>query len=118
MTMTMMALPDHTDPVRHAYWLSRDDRSGLAEAIVTLQASAALFPATKRALDAILVELGVAEARDSMWPERAGLVRAVQGHPTDHLPIRMSDAERDAIMGISLLPDPVRNRLAPSTEMT
>lgn len=109
--MSTTAIFPHVD-LRHPYWLSRTDRSDLAEAVLTLQRAVALFPSTKAALEAVVVELGVAEARDRMWPERAGLARAVHGYPQDHLPVRMSDTERDAVLGVTLISDSVRNRLS------
>lgn len=112
--MTTTALrPDTT--LRHPYWLGREDRSAMAEAIVYLTSTVAMFPQARHALDAVLLELGVAEARNQMWPDRAELARSINGHPEDHLPIRMSEAERDTVLGLTLIPETVRDRLTPPT---
>lgn len=113
MTTTAL-LPDAA--LRYPYWLSREDRSALAETIVYLTSTVAMFPAARTALDAVLLELGVAEARNQMWPDRVELARNVNGHPEDHLPIRMSEAERDTVLGLTLIPDTVRDALNPPTQ--
>lgn len=113
--MTTTALrPDTT--LRYPYWLGREDRSALAETIAYLTTTVAMFPAARTALDAVMLELGVAEARNQMWPDRADLARAVSGHPEDYLPIRMSETERDTVLGLTLIPDSVRDRLTPPTQ--
>ena len=113
--MTTTALhPDAT--LRYPYWLGRDDRSALAETIIYLTSAVAMFPTARTSLDAVLVELGVAEARNQMWPDRAQLARTVHGHPADFLPIRMSETERDTVLGLTLIPDTVRDRLTPPTQ--
>ena len=113
--MTTTAIYPETT-LRYPYWMGHEDRSALAESIVYLTSTVAMFPAARHALDAVLVELGVAEARNQMWPDRAQLSRSINGYPEDYLPIRMSEAERITVLGLSLIPDTVRDRLNPPTQ--
>lgn len=99
--------------VRRPVWMGRESRGALAEAIVTLQRNTLLFPSLKTALEQVLTELGVAEARHQMWPERAEIVRRTQGHPVDYLPIRMSREERSAIATVPFLPADLHEQLSP-----
>lgn len=97
--------------VRVPYWITQDDRRELAETICWLFGAVTVHPTTRTDLDAVLTELGVAEARDQVWPLKAHLVRKVQGYTDNVLPIRMSERERRAVLSIPILPDSLRSAL-------
>ena len=101
-------------PIRSPHWLAKHDRTLIAEAIVDLCQTTTVFPAVRARLDAVLTELGVAEARDQMWPQKAEIVRRSQGYASDVLPIRMSDDELTAVLSLPALPTDLLERLAPT----
>lgn len=96
---------------RTPFWLTKPERVALSEAIATLISSTAMFPAVREELDAVLTELGVVEARDTVWPAKADIVRRASGFPSDVLPIRMSDSELDAVLALPNLPNTVHTAL-------
>lgn len=102
--------------IRTPHWLGRDDRRVLAETIVDLSRATTLFPSLRTNLDAVLIELGVVEARDQVWPDKSEIVRRAHGYSADVLPIRMSSEERDAVLAIPTLPRELRQRLTGDTE--
>jgi hypothetical protein len=99
-------------PVRMAYWLNKEHRNALAESIIDLFTNTTPFPAVRARLDAVLTELGVAEARDQLWSDKTEIVRRAQGLASDVLPIRMSDEELDAVLALPTLPTALHARLA------
>lgn len=107
---------DDVAEVRRPFWLNKKDRATLAESIIDLFAHTAIFPTMRADLDAVLTELGVAEARDQVWPEKAEIVRVAHGYTPDTLPIRMSDSELDAVLSISTLAPGLQQRLAGTRE--
>lgn len=102
--------------VRIPHWLSKTDRTDLAEAIVDLCRSTTVFPTVRDRLDAVLIELGVAEARDQVWPHKAAIVRQAHGYAADVLPIRISDQELLAVLTLPALPPSLRQQLGGSAE--
>lgn len=102
--------------LRTPHWLGKDDRAALAETIVDLARATTIFPSVRAHLDAVLTELGVAEARDQVWPDKSEIVRLAHGYPADVLPIRMSGEEREAVLAIPTLPTALRKRLTGATE--
>lgn len=107
---------DPVSEIRIPYWLTKDDRAILAESIVDLIHSTTVFPTMRDHLDAVLTELGVAEARDQVWPTKTNIVRRAYGYSADVLPIRMSETERQMILSIPTLPKALYNKLAGALE--
>lgn len=103
-------------PTRLPCWLDPTDRQILAESIVELLTTTSTFPGLREAFDAVLTELGVAEARNHMWPERVQIARRAHGMDADVLPIRMSREERNAVLGLPQLPTTLRTKINGATE--
>jgi hypothetical protein len=103
-----------TVEIREPFWLTRDERTLINDAIVHLVETTAVFPATRQHLDAVLTELGVAEARDHVAPTRSQIMRQAHGYTPDTIPIRMSAAESTAIASLPTLPTSIRARLSNS----
>ena len=87
---------------RETYWLSRDVRSDLAETITDYLTLASPLPFVRDSLDAVLMELGVTEARDLMWPEPNRVARTARGLPQDVVPVRFSIVEEQALLNLPL----------------
>ena len=102
--------------IRVPHWLDQDDRTTLSDTITDLNQTTALFPTVREQLDAVLTELGVAEARDQVWPRKTELMRQAHGYPADVLPIRMSDEELQAVLAIPTLPTDLHHRLSGQPE--
>lgn len=96
---------------RIPYWLATPERTSLAETLIEVLDTTSVFPAVRTVLEGVLTELGVAEARDRVWPDRTARVRATAGLPEDVLPIRMSRDELDAVFALPTLPSTVRAAL-------
>lgn len=98
------AIPPPPD-LRTTRWLTCEARSDLAETIIDLTQRTVTLPHVSVALDNILTELGVAEARDQMWPDRAHVVRQAHGLPADALPVRFTATELELAAGLATLPE-------------
>ncbi len=94
------------------HWLSGTDRELLAAAVRTELAVPALHPVAAVHLADVLTELHVAAARDAVWPGPAARVRRVTGWADDVLPVRLSAAELDSVLGVAALPAALRALLA------
>lgn len=102
-------------PVRIPYWLDGAQRDRLADAIHALLDGGCLpHPALSRHLAAVLIELGVASARDRVWPVKADRVRRATGLPPDALPVRMSAEEVAAVLSLPDLGPVLRGLLDPT----
>lgn len=99
-------------PTRLPCWMTSADRTALEAAIRELCASTALVPALRTMLEAVSLELGVAEARDQVWPTVGQVRRQASQASPDVLPVRMSEEERAAVLTIPTLDAGVRSRLA------
>lgn len=97
--------------VRIPYWLASAERTDLARLIVSTLTASDVLPTLEAMLGGVLTELGVAEARDRVWPDRTSQVRAAAGLDLDVLPVRMSREEIEAVRSLPDLPVPVRDAL-------
>ncbi|MGY1606438.1 MULTISPECIES: hypothetical protein [unclassified Geodermatophilus] len=94
------------------HWLSEADREALATAVRAGLAAPGVHPVTAVHLADVLTELHVAAARDAVWPAPAARVRRVTGWSDDVLPVRLSAAELDSVLGLPALPAPLRTALS------
>lgn len=118
-TAASLRLPEWDRAVtetREPFWLCEDERRTLRDTISAFSLTTTLFPRTRQDLDAVLTELGVAEAREQVWPDKSNIVRRTRGYTSDTLPIRMSEDELRAVLSIPSLPMALHQRLAPTTE--
>jgi hypothetical protein len=99
------------DAVRIPHWLSKADRTDLAAAISTALSAGDLHPVQECHLRDIQVELGVATARDRVWPDKAAIVRRAVGYSDDVLPIRVSEDEVNAALALTHLSPSARAAL-------
>jgi hypothetical protein len=90
------------------HWLAGAQRVQLATAVRAALTSRVVHPVAAIHLQDVLTELHVAAARDAVWPASAARVRLATGWDSDVLPVRLSAAELDSVLGISDLPDALR----------
>jgi hypothetical protein len=90
------------------YWLAGPQRVQLATAVRAALTGRVVHPVAAIHLQDVLTELHVAAARDAVWPASAARVRRATGWDPDVLPVRLSAAELDSVLGIADLPDAVR----------
>lgn len=90
--------------VRTPVWISRENRAMLIELLNTVIVDPRTSAADAEALDTAVGEIGVAEARDHLWPETLMNQRAVKGYPKDWIPVWFSDEERRALSAIMSMP--------------
>ena len=90
------------------HWLSEADRECLAGLVRDGLTAPGLHPVAAVHLADVLTELHVAAARDAVWPASAARVRLATGWDSDVLPVRLSAAELESVLGISDLPDALR----------
>lgn len=109
--MTITSLPPQVTP-RQPFWLTHNQRTVLAEAIVTMTGSMLLPVGTRAHLEAVLTELGVAEARDVMWPVQTQQAREMARMPADALPVRMSREEVEAVTSMPTFPGALQGPLS------
>ena len=93
------------------HWLSQEDRELLAAVVRGAVAEPGVHPVAAVHLADVLTELHVAAARDAVWPGPAARVRRVTGWADDVLPVRLSAAELDSVLGLDALPPAVRATL-------
>lgn len=109
-----MASPDELpdpDAVRLPYWLAAADRGAVDVAIGMALGAALRTPGDEVSLLAVRDELAVAPVRQELWPDGAADVRCAQGYAQDVLPIRLCDAERDAVLALPGLSGALRAAL-------
>lgn len=85
------------DDVRFPVWLTHAQRSRL-DAVLGGFISTVMLPAARTTIEGIRAEIGVAVARDHLWPDAARAVRAATGMPEDALPVLMSTHEKQTVL--------------------
>jgi hypothetical protein len=93
------------------HWLSEEDRALLAVVVRAAVEEPGVHPVAAVHLADVLTELHVAAARDAVWPGPAARVRRVTGWADDVLPVRLSAAELDSVLGLAALPAALRATL-------
>ncbi|GAB3191161.1 hypothetical protein GCM10027261_00220 [Geodermatophilus arenarius] len=93
------------------HWLSGADRELLAGVVRAAVERPGVHPVAAVHLADVLTELHVAAARDAVWPGPAARVRRVTGWAEDVLPVRLSAAELDSVLGLAELPGDLRATL-------
>jgi hypothetical protein len=106
--VSVLPTGDPTAAVLLPHWLSADDRVALADVVRAALTEPAVHPVAAVHLADVLTELHVAAARDAVWPAPAARVRRVTGWADDVLPVRLSAAELDSVLGVAALPAPLR----------
>lgn len=99
--MTLTSLPPQA-AVRIPHWLTLAQRTELSETIASVLRQTVVLPTTRHTFEEVLTELGVAQARDVVWPEKTQQVRAAAHLADDVLPIRMSHHELSVVLTLPL----------------
>ncbi|MBA2389200.1 MAG: hypothetical protein H0V67_02985 [Geodermatophilaceae bacterium] len=93
------------------YWLAAGERCELRLTIGAVLDGAATTGADDSFLRAVLTELALAPVRDRVWPAMTAVARCAAGYSDDVLPIRLSGAERGAVLSLTGLSGAVLSAL-------
>lgn len=108
--MSALPAPEPEQPTR-LLWLTADQRTTLHAIAAHHRDTVTCLPATGAALDGLLTELDVVEARDILSPAASAVTRQIGRLDQSDMPLRLTADELHVAASLPNLPDTLFDRL-------